>query len=141
MFVEPFHIAAVLGGVATLGIDVRTELELADAVRAGFPFQILDGIGRVFSPGEIDELVPKSTRSRRRTGGRFTPEESDRMERAARAYASTLSVLKNATKAHEWLRRPNRAMGGRKPIELLRSDAGLRTVETILQRIEHGVFS
>jgi putative toxin-antitoxin system antitoxin component (TIGR02293 family) len=43
--------------------------------------------------------------------------------------------------AARWLRRPNRALGGERPLDLLTSDAGARVVEQVLGRIEHGVYS
>lgn len=141
MLVDAHKVAQILGGSSALGRDVRTELELADAVRAGLPIVIVDAMGRVFSPEELNEIVPKSTRSRRRAVGRLTPEQSDRMERHARAYASAEAVFKSPEKAADWLRRPNRALGHRRPIDLLVTDAGVRAVETILMRIEHGIYS
>ena len=40
-----------------------------------------------------------------------------------------------------WLQKPNRALGGAIPIDLLSSDLGADQVETILGRIEYGVYS
>jgi uncharacterized protein (DUF2384 family) len=39
------------------------------------------------------------------------------------------------------LRKPNRALKGNRPIDLLESDLGSRMVERALGRIEHGVYS
>jgi putative toxin-antitoxin system antitoxin component (TIGR02293 family) len=44
-------------------------------------------------------------------------------------------------KAHNWLRRPNRALHNRLPMDLLETESGARVVETILARIEHGIYS
>ena len=40
-----------------------------------------------------------------------------------------------------WLRSPNPALGGEVPIEMARTDAGARKVETILNRIAWGDYS
>jgi putative toxin-antitoxin system antitoxin component (TIGR02293 family) len=50
-------------------------------------------------------------------------------------------ALGDSEKAHRWLGRENRALGGERPVALLDSDAGARAVERVLGRIEHGVFS
>jgi putative toxin-antitoxin system antitoxin component (TIGR02293 family) len=50
-------------------------------------------------------------------------------------------ALGDAEKAGRWLRKPNRALGGTRPLDLLASDVGARMVERALTRIEHGVVS
>ena len=44
-------------------------------------------------------------------------------------------------KAARWLQRPNRALGGKQPLQCLDTDLGAPQVETILHRLAHGVFS
>jgi uncharacterized protein (DUF2384 family) len=39
------------------------------------------------------------------------------------------------------LRRPNRSLNGRAPIDLLDTDAGTQQVAELLDRIEYGVYS
>lgn len=48
-------------------------------------------------------------------------------------------ALGDAVKARRWLRKPNRALQGRVPLDLPRSEAGARIVEQVLGRIEHGL--
>ncbi len=47
-------------------------------------------------------------------------------------------VLGSAEKATNWLFRPNRVLGQRTPFSLLTSRTGVKRVETLLGRIEHG---
>ena len=68
-------------------------------------------------------------------------EESDKLARVARAIAQAEETMQDATKAHAWLRRPNRALGGERPLDLLATEGGARLVEQTLGRIAHGVFS
>jgi hypothetical protein len=42
-------------------------------------------------------------------------------------------------KAIRWLSRPTRALGGKTPMELLETKAGLQQVEDLLTRIDHGL--
>jgi putative toxin-antitoxin system antitoxin component (TIGR02293 family) len=59
----------------------------------------------------------------------------------ATVVARGLSVFEDPNKLNRWLRKPNRALGGNVPLELLQSPVGIRLVIQILGRIEEGVFS
>ena len=56
-------------------------------------------------------------------------------------YAHALEVFDDSTTVWSWLNRPNRALGGAVPLELLETDSGTEQVDTILGRIEYGVYS
>jgi putative toxin-antitoxin system antitoxin component (TIGR02293 family) len=66
---------------------------------------------------------------------------SDRLFRVARIAARAEEVFESETAAREWLKRPNRALSGTAPIDLLDTDAGSIQVSDLLGRIEYGVFS
>ena len=72
---------------------------------------------------------------------RLTAAESDRTVRLARVYATAVEMIGNGGKAVEWLRTPNRALGGELPLDRLDTDLGAREVEDILGRIAYGVYS
>jgi putative toxin-antitoxin system antitoxin component (TIGR02293 family) len=55
--------------------------------------------------------------------------------------ARAVEVLDDADKAVHWLTTPNRALGGVVPMTLLDTPEGREQVETILGRIEYGVYS
>ena len=50
-------------------------------------------------------------------------------------------MLEDRDNAGRWLQKPNRALGGVAPLDLLSSDLGAEQVETILVRIDYGVYS
>ena len=75
------------------------------------------------------------------TGSKLSAEESDRTMRVARVFASAKETLGTAEKASRWLQKSNLALGGHVPLDLLDTDAGVREVETILNRIEYGIYS
>jgi putative toxin-antitoxin system antitoxin component (TIGR02293 family) len=60
---------------------------------------------------------------------------------AARVAALAEGILGDKIKAARWLRRPNRALAGKTPFQTLDTDRGVGQVETVLHRVEHGVFS
>jgi putative toxin-antitoxin system antitoxin component (TIGR02293 family) len=65
----------------------------------------------------------------------------DRLVRSARLYAIAVDVLEDPESAAQWLKAPQPALGGAVPLELAQTDVGTRAVETLLGRMEHGVFT
>lgn len=143
---ETEAIVEVLGGRKVLGRSVRNAQELAELVRKGLPAgsiavlaQRLDLANNVLSR----KLgIPQRTLTRRISQhSRLTYAESDRTVRLARVYANALETIGDEGKAVEWLRTPNRALGGERPLDQLDTDMGTRTVEDVLGRIAYGVYS
>ena len=134
------HAYAVL-----LGLDVFDTPELLRSIRKGFPYRTLERFQRNTSLAldRITELVdiPRRTLTRRKSEGRFMPDESDRLLSASRLFGRALALFEgDRGAAAEWLTSPQRALGGGVPIELARTDLGAREVETVLGRLEQGVF-
>lgn len=138
-------LAEKLGGRRVLEREVGSELDLAELIHEGLPVGSVDA---VLASGMIDlnELyslvVPRRTLAHRKERqGTLSPEQSDRLARLVRVFVRAEEALGAREKATRWMRRPNRALSGRRPIELLESDVGTRMVERILGRIEYGVYS
>lgn len=132
-----------LGGRQALGRDIRSDLDLDDAVRAGLPVKTVETVVKngALRATELHALViPRRTLAhRKRLGRRLSSEQSDRLTRVVRVVASAEEAIGDGAKAGRWLRKPNRALQGRRPLDLLASDAGARLVEQVLGRIEHGL--
>lgn len=143
---ETAAIAEVLGGRRVLGKVVKNPDDLAQLVRKGLPASSVTALAEKLDVGNTvlsRKLgIPQRTLTRRLSQhSRLTAAESDRTLRLARVYASAVEVIGNQEKAVEWLRRPNRALGGERPLDQLDTDPGARTVEDILGRIAYGVYS
>ncbi|MGH7624208.1 MAG: type II RES/Xre toxin-antitoxin system antitoxin [Gemmatimonadaceae bacterium] len=141
-------VAAKLGGKRVLRREIRSELELAEVVRAGLPSRALDFflaevLGWLGSQADVYRVIGSArTLQRKRTErAPLSADESDRLARMARLVVRAEEALGDADKAHRWLSIPNRALGGERPFSLLDSDAGTLAVERVLGRIEHGVYS
>ncbi|HUF57644.1 MAG TPA: MbcA/ParS/Xre antitoxin family protein, partial [Thermohalobaculum sp.] len=67
--------------------------------------------------------------------------EADAIARIIRVRDHAQDTFGRRELAEIWLTEPNPELGGRSPIEMARTDLGAREVETVLGRIEHGVFS
>jgi putative toxin-antitoxin system antitoxin component (TIGR02293 family) len=66
---------------------------------------------------------------------------SERLVRFARILEIATAVLDDKLRAWSWLKRPQFGLGGKVPIELMKSETGAREVENLLMRIEHGVLA
>lgn len=138
-------VAAALGGSTVLRTEVLSEFDLAAAARDGIS---AEAAWRVVKDGllDADELyalvVPRRTFDRRREDKvPLTIDEGDRLLRVIRVVVRAREALGDEGKAHLWLRTPNRALRGERPLGLLVTDIGARMVEKVLGRLEHGVAS
>jgi putative toxin-antitoxin system antitoxin component (TIGR02293 family) len=80
------------------------------------------------------------TIARRALGKKLSPAESERLVRLSRVLAEAKRVLGSAEKARSWVLKPNRALGGAIPLQMLRTDIGANAVFEELGRIDYGVF-
>jgi putative toxin-antitoxin system antitoxin component (TIGR02293 family) len=71
----------------------------------------------------------------------FSFDISEKLVSLAEVYTHGLSVFENWEKLRVWLKKPNRALGGEVPFDLLPSHYGRSQVHIILGRIEWGVYS
>jgi len=139
-------IAEVLGGRKALRQKIETTSDLARATRAGLSVDSLDTLAGELSIQRVAVArllgISERTLTRRATSnGRLTAVESDRVVRLARILALAKETLGNMEKASRWLQTSNRALEGDKPIDRLDTDIGVRSVEQVLGRIEHGLYS
>lgn len=138
-------IIGVLGGRKVLRRRISSLSELRQTVNAGLPYASVEVVMTKFGLARDETAtvlrLPQRTLARRKKERRLRADESDRLLRLARIGAQAAEVLGSEEKAARWLRRPNRALENRVPLELLDSDIGARQVEDVLGRIEHGVVS
>jgi putative toxin-antitoxin system antitoxin component (TIGR02293 family) len=143
----PAHtLPEVLGGEAVLGRAVVSGGAMADLVREGLPAESLSQLARRLDlrQAEISAKIgiPQRTLTRRLARhGRLTATESDRTVRLAQVYATAVDTLGSEAKAAQWLKTPNRALRGSRPLDQLDTDPGVREVEDVLGRIAYGVYS
>lgn len=52
-----------------------------------------------------------------------------------------VKVFGDPAKAHRWLRKPKRSLGGETPLVHLATEAGAGAVEEMLHRIDHGLLA
>jgi putative toxin-antitoxin system antitoxin component (TIGR02293 family) len=119
---------------------------LATIVRAGLPSTSVDRIAQYYglSKKKISELLGISVRTLERHQKKLkplNPVQSDRILRYARIAAHAEETFEDAETARNWLKRPNQALGGEIPLDLLDTEAGVQQVDDVLTRIEYGIYS
>jgi putative toxin-antitoxin system antitoxin component (TIGR02293 family) len=138
------RIQSLLGGAKVLRRQASTLLALHTAAMRGLNVVVVEVLAKNLgaSREELLHALALSPRTfvRRQKEGALSSEESDRVLRLARVAAQAEQVLGGREEAVNWLRRPNRSLGGRKPLDLVRTDAGAELVVDVLGRLEHGVF-
>lgn len=141
-----FTVAELLGGKPILGAQAHRAPALAKLVREGLPAQSLSQLAQKLDlrQAEISAKIgiPQRTFTRRLARhGRLTAIESDRTVRLAQVFANAAETLGTEEKAAQWLKTPNRALRGGRPLDQLDTDPGVREVEDVLGRIAYGVYS
>lgn len=115
-------------------------------VRQGLPTASVKQVAKYYGIPEsrVATLVGTSGRTIERLRKAHKPLNStwsDRLYRLARIGARAVEVFESEETARKWLNRPNRALGGEVPLNLLDTDAGAEQVDELLTRIEYGVYS
>ena len=93
---------------------------------------------------QLAELVQISERTlvRRSKAGRLKAEESERLLRFSRLFTMAVELFDGEPlAAQEWLAAESRALQGKTPLEVSKTEVGAREVENLITRLEHGVFT
>jgi putative toxin-antitoxin system antitoxin component (TIGR02293 family) len=135
------EVARKLGGQSVLGRIIRSQVDLALAVRHRLPLVALKGLAEAgLSQQEIERFViPQRTRRHRADKKQpLTIEESDRAVRLLRIQTVAEDTFASKEKANIWLRRPLAELNGETPLDIAQTEAGARVIETVLAKIAWG---
>jgi putative toxin-antitoxin system antitoxin component (TIGR02293 family) len=136
------RVAAARSGQKTAG---QPEL-WHDRILEGLEFEAAEDIKARASltDPELAKLLgigEATLRRARASGAPLDATTSDRLYRLSKILAIAEEALENADNAMSWLRRPQPALAGRVPLELLVTQAGVDQVETLLRRIDYAVYT
>ena len=131
-----------LGGQEVLGRSVVSGATFVETVERGLPRGTVAELKRFshLSDSDLAAVIPRRTLTSLRRARRLTPEQSDRIARTAGIAALAQRVFGDVETAREWLLTPNPALEGQAPLRLLRTGSGAQLVESVLLRIEYGVY-
>lgn len=121
--------------------------EVTARVRAGLPLAEFDALRELLGL-TVERLADKvgistATLSRRRQGGRpLDIDHGDRLLRFARLFRLAAELHDgDEVAARDWLRKPARALDGETPLDRAATEAGAHEVESLIGRLEHGVYT
>ncbi len=118
------------------------QLELIDRIRNGVKKndwkQLIEDIGA--TEKEFEFVLPTSISSmqKKKIYGRET---SERIYEISRLFGMGFEVFDTPEDFKKWLMLPSKALGNKKPFELLDSSMGFELVENEIIRIQHNVYS
>ncbi len=134
----------IVGGFIR-GESKGTATQVIRLLKSGLPVCELDDLqDRLGLP--MEKLAPmlgisKATLHRRKAAGRLDVAESDRVVRFARLLGKAVFVMESLENGRRWLMSPQVGLGGEIPLEFAETEVGAREVESLLGRIEYGVYS
>jgi putative toxin-antitoxin system antitoxin component (TIGR02293 family) len=139
-------VESFLGGKRALGTSPKTPADWDTLIRDGVPVGAVDVLktSTAIADAELAALLGISEKTlyrARAAQSKLDSVASDRLYRFARIVALAVEVLEDQAAALHWLVRPQVGLGGRRPLALLTTEVGREQVESLLLRIEHGVYS
>ena len=130
----------------TLGLKAATSADLIQQVERGFSFRSLQTFSERSNlpvPQIASILaIPDRTLARRKSSGKLSWEESERLLRLSSIFEDALELFEgDSSGVIQWLTSPQKALGDQTPLAHARTEIGAREVEDLMGRLEHGVFS
>jgi putative toxin-antitoxin system antitoxin component (TIGR02293 family) len=121
-------------------------LQQLNAAKKGLPFSRLERLRDMLglTLAETGAIIGMSARTvaRRKEEGRLDLDESARLIRIAELIKQAMDLLQNhEPSVRGWMTHEQYGLGGRRPIDLMRTEIGARAVETLLGQIAHGIPS
>lgn len=122
-----------------------TPLEKWGIVRAGVDKIDLEHL-KIAAKLDYDTLakalsVTRATLINKKQGEKFNAAVSDRIVGLADIYSYGYEVFEDTDRFNQWMFRPNQALGGQAPYELLDNQFGREEVRNMIGRIDYGVYS
>jgi len=143
------RVAQVFGGKSVLGQIVRTPLQAHELLVGGLPapalHHLVDNVALLGSGAALESALGLSLRTLQRSrtdpGRALSPDQSGRAWKFAEVLSLATDVLGSQELAERWLDQPALALEGHRPIDLMSTPAGVELVETLLRRLEYGVYT
>ncbi|GEM_PF-376059 len=122
-----------------------TAIEKMDMVREGVSKKNLESLKRKTNL-DYDKLstllsTTRATLINKKGTEHFGAALSERIVSIADLYSYGFEVFDDETKFNQWVFRPNQALGGKQPFELLDNQFGREEVKNVIGRIDYGVYS
>lgn len=138
-------IETLLGGREVIGQTIRTEMDLYELGKGGIPKKaLLDLAAQTnMSLRTLSSILQISERTlqRKKDSDLLNESISEHVIQIAQIFSRGDEVFNSTEDFQTWINTTNKALGNKKPMELLSSRYGAQMILDELGRIEHGVFS
>ncbi len=117
--------------------------EIVDGVPVQTVKLLLDNVSALKDPDVFQKATGMSMRTyhRKNVSDRLTPAQGERTLRFRGVHEKAAEVFGSGEAATDWLLSPVLALDGERPVDLLETDVGARSVEDVLTRMEYGVYT
>lgn len=85
--------------------------------------------------------VTRATLINKKTGEKFNSGLSEKILGMADLYSYGFEVFENEDRFNQWMARPNKALGGQAPYDLIDNQFGREEVKNLIGRIDYGIYS
>ncbi|MBO9562731.1 MAG: DUF2384 domain-containing protein [Niastella sp.] len=122
-----------------------TPLEMMDIARAGISKKDLEAF-KEKTALDYDKLaialaVTRATLINKKGDEKFNTSLSERIVDLANIYSYGYEVFEDEARFNQWMLRPNMALGGQAPYDLIDNQFGREEVRDIIGRLDYGVYS
>ena len=122
-----------------------TPVEKMDMVREGISKKNLESFKRKTNL-DYDRLstillTTRATLINKKGAENFSVALSERIVSIADLYSYGFEVFEDQDKFNDWVFKPNKALGGKQPFEMLDNQFGREEVKNVIGRIAYGVYS
>jgi len=135
--------AEKIAGILGLSRQIHSLYDLNESVTHGLPKATLRStVSHLTQDTETarqisNRLIPSASFKRRRS--LLNPQESERVERLARVFATALDIWGNDKDAQQFLFTPHPLLNQQRPVDLAFTELGARQIEQILENIRYGL--
>ena len=144
--VEPAnsHVAIIYQGV-DLSENLMTPFEKMEKLKQGLSKTHLERLKKR-TELDYDKLshilsVTRSTLINKKGEQTYSSAVGERMLDLADIYSYGYKVFEDESKFRDWMFKPNHALGGKAPYDILDNQFGRQEVKNLIGRIEYGVYS
>jgi len=134
------------GASPSLSAANTSQKDLIRHIKNGLAFSALESLSSIVGL-PLPELaahvgIPLRTLARRKSAGKLSMEESERVVRLVNLYEKAAELFNgDVVSARGWMSQPKKALGGDSPLDYAGTELGAREVENLIGRLQHGVFA
>ena len=143
---EKTRTADKAGASPSLSAANTSQKDLIRHIKNGLAFSALESLSSITGL-PLPELaahvgIPLRTLARRKSAGKLSMEESERVVRLANLYEKAEELFNgDKVSTRLWMSQPKKALGGDSPLDYAGTELGAREVENLIGRLQHGVFA